>query len=50
MTERLQKKVDRAIKLIRSAVGDDVAEFVQERGIKCHPLYYDWGNFTPKGD
>lgn len=26
MTERLQKKVDRAIKLIRSAVGDDVVE------------------------
>lgn len=26
MTERLQKKVDRAVKLIRSAVGDDVVE------------------------
>ena len=25
---------------------DDVAEFIQERGIKCHPLYYDeQGNF-----
>lgn len=25
---------------------DDVAEFIAERGIKCHPLYYDEnGNF-----
>ena len=25
---------------------DDVAEFISERGIKCHPLYYDeYGNF-----
>lgn len=25
---------------------DDVAEFIKERGIKCHPLYYDeQGNF-----
>ena len=31
---------------------EDVAEFVQERGIKCHPLYYDLGggNFTRKED
>ena len=28
---------------------DDVARFVQERGIKCHPLYYDEeGNFHPE--
>lgn len=27
----------------------DVARFVQERGIKCHPLYYDeQGNFHPE--
>lgn len=28
---------------------EDVAEFVAERGIKCHPLYYDeQGNFHPE--
>ena len=28
---------------------EDVARFVQERGIKCHPLYYDeQGNFHPE--
>lgn len=27
----------------------DVAEFIHQRGIKCHPLYYDdQGNFCPK--
>lgn len=27
----------------------DVAEFIQQRGIKCHPLYYDeQGNFCPQ--
>lgn len=29
--------------------GEDVAEFIAERGIKCHPLYYDeQGNFHPE--
>lgn len=28
---------------------EDVARFVQERGVKCHPLYYDEeGNFHPE--
>lgn len=28
---------------------EDVAEFIAERGIKCHPLYYDEnGNFHPE--
>lgn len=28
---------------------EDVAEFIQERGIKCHPLYYDeQGQFHPE--
>lgn len=27
----------------------DVAEFIQQRGIKCHPIYYDAnGNFNPR--
>ena len=28
---------------------EDISEFVSERGIKCHPLYYDeHGNFHPE--
>lgn len=28
---------------------EDISEFVAERGIKCHPLYYDeQGNFHPE--
>ena len=34
---------------ILSWTDEDVAEFIQERGIKCHPLYYDeQGNFHPE--
>lgn len=34
---------------ILSWTDDDVAEFVKERNIKCHPLYYDeMGNFRPE--
>lgn len=34
---------------ILSWTDEDVAEFVAERGIKCHPLYYDEsGNFHPE--
>ena len=33
---------------ILSWTDEDVAEFIQKRGIKCHPLYYDeQGNFHP---
>lgn len=34
---------------ILSWTDEDVAEFIKERGIKCHPLYYDeQGNFHPE--